>query len=83
MELEKEFAALERQGVLPRGERMVPVASREPGNTLIWESRFKDLREAEEALKALEHGEEHQRLFEKQVPFFEDAWVEFYEVLDF
>jgi len=83
MELEKEFALLERQGILPRGQRMVPIASREPGNTLIWESTFEDLAAAEKALKALEQGEEHRKLFEKQVPFFEDAWVEFYEVLDF
>jgi hypothetical protein len=82
MELEKEFALLERQGVLPRGQRMVPIAAREPGNTLIWEGNFKDLAAAEEVLKALEHGEQHQKLFEKQVPFFEDAWVEFYELLD-
>lgn len=83
MELEKQFAQLEHRGTLPRGQRMTPIAAREPGNTLIWESTFKDLAAAEEVLKALEHGEEHQELFEKQVPFFEDAWVEFYEVLDF
>ena len=83
MELEKQFAELEKRGVWARGQRMTPLAAREPGNTLIWESTFKSLAEAEEMLKSLETGEEHKKLFEKQVPFFEDAWVEFYEVLDF
>jgi hypothetical protein len=36
MELEKQFAALEQRGILLKGERMTPLASREPGNTLIW-----------------------------------------------
>ncbi len=83
MELERQFAQLENRGILPRGQRMTPIAGREPGNTLIWESTFKDLAAAEKVLKALEEGEEHTKLFEQQVPFFEDAWVEFYEVLEF
>ena len=36
MDLEKEFARLEREGVLTPGLRMAPIAAREPGNTLIW-----------------------------------------------
>ena len=83
MNLEKEFARHEQQGILTPGQRMTPIAAREPGNTLVWESTFKDLAAAERALKALEQGEAHQKLFEKQGPYFEDAWVEFYEVLDF
>jgi hypothetical protein len=83
MELEKQFALLERQGILPKGERMTPIAGREPGNTLIWEGRFESLRAAEEALKSLETSGAHTKLFNQQVPFFQDAWVEFYEVLDF
>jgi hypothetical protein len=83
MDLEKEFALLEKQGILTPGQRMTPLAAREPGNTLIWESTFQDLAAAERALKALEQGEAHQQLFAKQVPYFEDAWVEFYEVLEF
>jgi hypothetical protein len=83
MELEKEFARLEHQRILTPGQRMAPIAARDPGNTLIWESTFKDLAAAEQALKALEQGQAHQELFAKQVPYFEDAWVEFYEVLDF
>jgi hypothetical protein len=83
LDLERQFALLERQGVLPKGERMVPVAAREPGNTLIWEGHFENLRAAEEALKTLETCAQHTKLFQQQVPYFQDAWVEFYEVLDF
>ena len=83
MELEKQFAALEHQGILPRGERMAPIAAREPVNTLIWEGRFATLHDAEDALKTLEATPQHTELFNQQVPYFQDAWVEFYEVLDF
>jgi len=83
MDLEREFARLEHEGALTSGQRMAPIAARDPGNTLIWESTFQDLAAAEQALKALEQSEQHQRLLAKQIPFFEDAWVEFYEVLDF
>jgi len=83
MDLEKEFARLEHEGILPHGHRMVPMAAREPGNTLIWESTFKDLAEAGEALRKLETSPQHQALFAKQVAYFEDSWVEFYELLDF
>jgi hypothetical protein len=83
MDLEKQFAILEQRGILPPGERMVPLAGREPGNTLIWERRFENLAAAEKALKALEASEDHTQLFQKQVAYFQDAWVEFYEVLNF
>ena len=83
MDLEKEFARLEREGILTPGLRMAPIAAREPGNTLIWEARFDDLASAERALKALDVSADHQRLLALQIPYFQDAWVEFYEVLDF
>ena len=70
MELEKEFAMLEHRGVLARGQRMAPVAGREPGNTLVWESTFTDLAAAEKALKVIEQSADHTLLLEKQVPFF-------------
>ncbi len=82
LDLERQFARLEHQGILPKGERMISLAAREPGNTLIWEGRFENLQAAEAALKTLESSEQHASLFQKQVPFFADAWVEFYEVLD-
>lgn len=66
MELEKQFAALERQGILLKGERITPLASREPGNTLIWQARFPSLAAAEEALKAIADSPEHTRLYDQQ-----------------
>jgi hypothetical protein len=79
--LEKEFAQLERRGLLPRGERLVPISSRDPGNTLIWQASFKDLSAAQAALKLFETSSEHTELANKQKHFFKDAWIEFYEVL--
>lgn len=83
MQLEKQFAELEHKGVLLKGERMVPLASREPGNTLIWQGRFADFKAAQEALKFFENSPEHTRLYDQQKHFMEDTWVEFYETLDF
>ena len=83
MVLEKEFARLEHQRILTPGLRMTPLAAREPGNTLIWKSKFDDLAAAERALKTLETSGDHQGLLDKQIPYFQEAWVEFYEVLDF
>jgi hypothetical protein len=62
---------------------MAPIAAREPGNTLVWEARFDDLAAAERALKTLDASADHQRLLAQQIPYFQDSWVEFYEVLDF
>jgi len=83
MKLEKQFAELEYQGILLKGERMTPLASREPGNTLIWQCRFRNLAEAEEALRFIENSADHTRLYEQQKQYMEDTWVEFYEVLDY
>jgi hypothetical protein len=80
--LEKQFAALEARGILPKGERMLPLSSREPGNTLIWQGRFPTLNAAQECLHVFDASPEHTELFDQQVHFFQDTWVEFYEVLD-
>jgi hypothetical protein len=82
MTLEKEFAALEHRGILPKGERLIPISGREPSNTVIWQCRFDDLCAAEKALKLFETNPEHSELASQQVPFFKNAWIEFYEVLD-
>lgn len=82
MALEKEFAALEHRGILPRGERLIPISGREPGNTVIWQARFENLGAAEAALKLFETNPEHTELANKQVHFFKNAWVEFYEVME-
>lgn len=82
MALEKEFAQLEHRGILPRGERLMPISGRDPGNTIIWQSRFESLADAEKALKLFETNAEHTELANKQQHFFEGTWVEFYEVMD-
>jgi hypothetical protein len=82
MELEKQFTQLEKRGILPQGERLLPLASRDPGNTLIWQSRFPSLGAAKECLQAFETSPEHEELARKQTPLFEDTWVEFYEVMN-
>jgi hypothetical protein len=82
MTLEKEFAQLEHRGILPRGERLMPISGRDPGNTIIWQRRFESLAEAEKALKLFETDAEHTELANKQKHFFEGTWTEFYEVMD-
>jgi len=83
MTLEKQFADLEHRGILPRGERLVPISARDPGNTVIWQARFKDLSAVEAALKLFETNPEHTTLANQQKHFFEGTWVEFYEVLEY
>ena len=80
--LEKEFAQLEHRGILPAGERLMPIAGREPGNTIVWQRRFENLAEAEVALKLFETNPEHTELANRQKHFFEGTWVEFYEIVD-
>ena len=82
MELEKQFAELEHRGVLPRGERLVPISGRDPGNTVIWQARFENFAAVEAALKLFETNPEHTELANKQKLFFESSWVEFYEVME-
>src|SRR5438034_8436245 len=74
--LEKEFAGLEDRGILPRGQRLLPISSRDPANTLIWQASFKDLCAAQAALKLFETNPEHTELANKQKHFFKDAWIE-------
>lgn len=83
MELEQKFAALEHKGVLLKGERLTPLAGREPGNTLIWQAKFADIRAAQEALDFIAKSPEHTELYDQQKHYMEDTWLEIYEVLDF
>ena len=80
--LEKEFAQLEHRGILPSGERLMPISGREPGNTIVWQRRFESLAEAEAALKLFETNPEHTELANQQKHYFEGTWVEFYEIVD-
>ena len=81
--LEKQFAELEHRGILPRGERMAPIAGREPSNTIVWQCRFESLAAAEKALQQIEASDEHTELAGKQHPLFHQSWTEFYEVLEY
>jgi len=84
MALEKKFAALERRKKrLPQGQRRRPFAGREPSHTLIWESTFKSLEEAQRGLARISADPDHERLLRKQIPYFLDAYTEIDEVLDF
>jgi hypothetical protein len=82
MELEKQFADLEHRGILPRGERLAPISGREPGNTVVWQCRFEDFAAVEKAMKLFEAEPGHTELAKKQGAFFQDSWVELYEVLN-
>ena len=83
MALEAKFAALERRKTgLPRGRRLRPYAGREPSHTLIWESTFETLDEAQRALGRLAADRDHGRLLRRQIPYFLDAYTEIYEVLE-
>ncbi|MDO8683238.1 MAG: hypothetical protein Q7N50_07145 [Armatimonadota bacterium] len=84
MDLEKKFAQLEaRRPDYPKGRRMQPISATEPCNTLIWECEFPDIQSARDALNFFHGDEEHEELFEKQLPFFKSARIEFYDNLDF
>lgn len=81
--LEKQFAQLEERGILPKGERLVPISGREPVNTIVWQGRFQSLAAAEKALKLFDESPEHTELGKKQYPMFQQSWVEFYDVLEY
>ena len=83
IELEKQFAELEARGILPKGERLLSLSGRDPGNTLIWQRQFPDLTAVKECLQQIETSPEHTELAKKQAAFFEGTWIELYEVLDY
>ena len=83
MALEAQFAALERRKGWPRGRRRRPFSGREPANTLVWECELETLAEVNQALATLGKDPNHARLLKRQIPFFLEAWIEVYEVLDF
>jgi len=81
--LEKEFAALERRRPdFPQGRRFKPVASSLCTHTLVWECEFKDLNAAHAALSCFSGDVEHEKLAEKQRPYFTEVRVEFLEEIE-
>lgn len=81
--LEKQFAELEHRGILPKGERLIPISGREPANTIVWQCRFESLSAAEIAIKKIDACDEHTELAKTQHPMFQRSWVEFYELLNY
>ena len=83
MELEKQFAALEAERPdYPKGRRMQPISGAEPCNTLIWECEFPDMR-ARAPRSDFFHGDAaHEELLAKQLPYFEQVRIEFYQNLE-
>ncbi|PCJ52396.1 MAG: hypothetical protein COA79_23895 [Planctomycetota bacterium] len=80
LELEKEFIKLEEETEgFPKGKRYLPYSGRESTNTLIWESEFESLEEAQKALDLISNHPNHETLYQKQVPFFQDAYTEIYQ----
>jgi hypothetical protein len=83
MELEKKFAELEaaRQDY-PKGRRMQPIAAGEPCNTLVWECEFEDIQSAHAALDFFHGDDAHEALFARQLPYFRQVRIEFYQNLE-
>jgi hypothetical protein len=81
--LEKKFIQLEESITeFPKGKRYLPYAGREPSNTLIWECEFQTLQAAQDALDFLNHDPRHAELFQQQVQFFVESYVEIYQTLE-
>jgi hypothetical protein len=81
--LEKKFIQLEHSDErFPKGRRYLPYAGREPSNTLIWECDFPTLDAAQAALNFLQNNPMHEALFEQQVAFFVESYVEIYQALE-
>jgi|GEM_PF-511219 len=83
LRLEQKFITLEENSPgMARGRRYVPVMGREGTNTLVWEADFSAMEDAVACLKALEENTEHDELFEEQVVYMRDAYVELYRELE-
>ncbi len=82
--LEKKFAELEAaRPDYPNGTRMQPISSAEPCNTLIWQCEFPDMAAAHKTLDFFHGDDAHEELLAKQLPFFKDVRIEFYNKLDY
>lgn len=81
--LERKFIQLEAKAPeFPKGRRYTPFSGRELSNTLIWECEFPSLEAVQQALDLLERDSRHAELFEQQVPFFIESYVEIYRGLE-
>lgn len=79
LEIEKKFIALEQADPsMPHGRRFVPLAGREPTNTLIWEGDFASCEEAMAALASIEANDTHTQLLQEQIGCMVDTYTELY-----
>ena len=83
LELEEKFIQLEDSTVeFPKGKRYLPYSGREASNTLIWECEFPTMQAVQDALDLLDHDPRHLALFQEQVQFFMESYVEIYRNLE-
>lgn len=83
LRLEQQFAAMEQErSDFPRGRRSLPLTGREPTNTLIWEASFPTQAAAQSAMAQMADDARHEALFQQQVQYIKEAFVEIYEVLE-
>lgn len=83
LELEKKFIQLEETAEeFPKGKRYLPYAGREASNTLIWECEFPTLQAVQDTLDLLNRDPRHAALFQQQVLFFVESYVEIYQTFD-
>ncbi|HUQ67599.1 MAG TPA: hypothetical protein VM101_15660 [Flavitalea sp.] len=81
--LEKLFVELEKDSAgFPKGRRYIPVTGKEPSNTLIWESEFSTLKEAQDALELIISDNRHEELFQQQLPYIVHTYTEIYKPFD-
>jgi mannosyltransferase OCH1-like enzyme len=84
MTLEKKFDELEKKRPdYPKGQRMQPISSGEPVNTLIWQYEFADIDSAYNTLNFFTGDVGHEILFKQQVIYIKEVRVEFFKILDF
>jgi len=84
MEMEKKFAELERaRPDYPDGKRLQPISGEQPCNTLIWQCEFPNIEAAYKVLGFFHGDDSHEALLAKQLPYFKQVKIEFYEILDY
>ena len=84
MALEARFAAMEQErSDFPKGRRLQPCIGGPPSNTLIWESEFPTMAEAQATIALFSSDPVHEKLFSQQAPYIVHSSVEIYEVLEF
>lgn len=80
LEIEKKFIELEEKDPsMPRGKRYLPVMSKEPTNTFIWEAEYETMEKAMRMLQAIEDNDSHTALLAEQIGCMARTWTELYK----